>query len=28
VYNVADPGKYASSEKARRELGWEAAFRL
>jgi nucleoside-diphosphate-sugar epimerase len=28
VYNVADPGKYASSEKARRELGWDAAFRL
>jgi nucleoside-diphosphate-sugar epimerase len=28
VYNVADPGKYASSEKARRELGWESAFRL
>ena len=28
VYNVADPGKYASTEKARRDLGWEAAFRL
>ena len=27
VYNVADPGPYASSERARRELGWESSFR-
>jgi len=27
VYNVAEPSPYASSERARRELGWESAFR-
>ena len=27
VYNVADPSPYASSERARRELGWESSFR-
>lgn len=28
VYNVAEPGRYASSERARRELGWSSSFRL
>jgi hypothetical protein len=28
VYNVAEPGPYASSERARRELGWSPDFRL
>lgn len=27
VYNVAEPSSYASSERARRELGWTPAFR-
>jgi nucleoside-diphosphate-sugar epimerase len=27
AYNVAEPGPYASVEKARRELGWDPAFR-
>jgi len=27
VYNVADPSRYASSERARRELGWDSGFR-
>lgn len=28
VFNVAEPGDYVSSEKARRELGWDPEFRL
>lgn len=28
VYNVAEPNAYASTEKARRELGWRDDFRL
>jgi nucleoside-diphosphate-sugar epimerase len=28
VYNVAEPASTVSSEKARRELGWDAAFRI
>jgi nucleoside-diphosphate-sugar epimerase len=28
AYNVAEPGPHASIEKARRELGWDPAFRL
>jgi len=28
VYNVAEPSPYVTSEKAARELGWDAAFRL
>jgi hypothetical protein len=27
VYNVAEPSPYASSERARRELGWDSGFR-
>jgi len=28
VYNVAESSPYASSEKARRELGWDSAVRI
>jgi nucleoside-diphosphate-sugar epimerase len=28
IYNIADPGPYLSSEKAQRELGWDARFRI
>ena len=28
VYNVAEPSRYASSERARRELGWDSSFRI
>lgn len=28
IYNIAEPGAYLSSEKARRDLGWSADFRL
>jgi nucleoside-diphosphate-sugar epimerase len=28
IYNVAEPSPYASSERARRELGWSPDFRL
>ncbi|HEX7112717.1 MAG TPA: NAD(P)-dependent oxidoreductase [Mizugakiibacter sp.] len=28
VYNIAEPNAYASTEKARRELGWRDDFRL
>jgi len=28
AYNVAEPSPYASTEKARRELGWDPAFRM
>ena len=28
VYNVAEPSRYASSERARRELGWSPDFRV
>jgi nucleoside-diphosphate-sugar epimerase len=28
IYNVAEPNAYASTEKARQELGWDSAFRL
>ncbi len=28
VYNVGDPGSYASSDRARRELGWDPGVRL
>ena len=28
LYNVAEPGPYASSDRARRELGWNPGFRL
>ncbi len=28
VYNVAEPGPYASSDRAHRELGWNPDFRL
>jgi hypothetical protein len=28
IYNIAEPNGYLSTEKARRELGFDAAFRL
>jgi nucleoside-diphosphate-sugar epimerase len=28
IYNVAEPSPYASSERARRDLGWTPDFRL
>ncbi len=28
AYNVAEPSPYATTEKARRELGWDPSFRL
>jgi nucleoside-diphosphate-sugar epimerase len=28
IYNIAEPGAAVSSEKARRELGWDSGFRL
>jgi nucleoside-diphosphate-sugar epimerase len=28
LYNVAEPSAYLSSDKARRELGWDPAFRI
>jgi len=28
IYNVAEPSAYASSERARHELGWSPDFRL
>jgi nucleoside-diphosphate-sugar epimerase len=28
AYNIAEPNAYLSTEKARRELGWDAGFRL
>jgi len=28
VFNIAEPGTYVSSEKARRELGWDPGFRV
>jgi hypothetical protein len=28
IYNIAEPNEYLSTEKARRELGFDAAYRL
>jgi len=28
IYNLAEPNRYLSTDKARRELGFDASFRL